>query len=307
MEIEELIKIYEKTGSCKKAGAVIGISHSTVHERLKKAGYRLKGQNFSEKDDAAIRDYYEKTSKDVFCLDVLSMSLNRCKHSLCRRARQLGLSDKNRERSDLHKARTSRGISECWRVNGHPRGALGLIHTDQTKKVLGEKSKAAWAIHKKAKTGYMSDEARQIKSDRMMNSQANGVFDVTKQYSRSKSGYRDDLGKVYFRSAWEANYARYLNFLIKNGDVEWWEYEPDTFWFEAIKRGVRSYKPDFKVKFSEKNSFIYIEIKGWMDAKSKTKIKRMAKYHPDVTLEVFGAKEYKSLKKQLSGVIENWE
>jgi hypothetical protein len=44
-----------------------------------------------------------------------------------------------------------------------------------------------------------------------------------------------------------------------------------------------------------------------MDDRSKTKIKRMAKYHPDTKLIVIDNKAYKSLAKQLSGFIEGWE
>src|SRR3972149_9721027 len=40
-----------------------------------------------------------------------------------------------------------------------------------------------------------------------------------------KSGRRADLG-MFFRSAWEANVARYLNFLKTHGSVKGWEYEP---------------------------------------------------------------------------------
>lgn len=126
-------------------------------------------------------------------------------------------------------------------------------------------------------------------------------------YIKVRQGRRADLGDMFFRSGWEANFARYLNLLQKNGDIAKWEYEPDTFWFEAIKRGVRSYKPDFKVWDTADAEPYYYEVKGWMDAKSKTKLKRMAKYHPNVKIILFGKKEYNSLRKNLSKVIPNWE
>lgn len=126
-------------------------------------------------------------------------------------------------------------------------------------------------------------------------------------YTKIKQGRRVDLGDQFFRSAWEANFARYLNFLQTNGDIFKWEYEPDTFWFEAIKRGTRSYLPDFKVWDSEESNPYYYEVKGWMDAKSKTKLKRMAKYYPDVKIILFGQKDYNSLRKGLSAIIKNWE
>lgn len=126
-------------------------------------------------------------------------------------------------------------------------------------------------------------------------------------YSKIKAGRSADLGDTYFRSAWERNFARYLNLLQANGDIHHWDYEPDTFWFEAIKRGVRSYKPDFKVWDSKGAEPYYYEVKGWMDAKSKTKLKRMAKYHPEIKVILFGKKEYNDLQKKLSKVIRGWE
>lgn len=111
-------------------------------------------------------------------------------------------------------------------------------------------------------------------------------------HSRSNAGwYKIGRKKFYFRSGWEVVYATYLEFLKQKGQIRSWEYEPDTFWFEKIRRGVRSYTPDFKV--TEPNGAVaYHEVKGWMDSKSKTKIKRMAKYHPTVRLLVIAKAEY---------------
>ena len=59
-----------------------------------------------------------------------------------------------------------------------------------------------------------------------------------------------------------------------------WEHEPSTFWFENIKRGVRSYLPDFRV-WNVDGTHYWVEVKGYMDSKSKTKIKRFKKYYPN--------------------------
>lgn len=134
----------------------------------------------------------------------------------------------------------------------------------------------------------------------------NGTYSANAQYSRTHKGYRADLNNQYFRSSWEANYARYLNFLIKQKQITKWEYEPETFWFEKIRRGVRSYTPDFKV-FNNNGASEFHEIKGWMDRKSKTKIKRMGIYHPNIKLIVIDEKQYRVLSKQLRGLIPNWE
>lgn len=115
------------------------------------------------------------------------------------------------------------------------------------------------------------------------------------------------MGNQHFRSSWEANYARYLNWLQVKGDILRWEFEPDTFWFEAIKRGVRSYLPDFKVWDADGGQPYYVEVKGYMDAKSRTKLKRMKKYHPAVKVELFDAKRYKVLDRRMKNTLPGWE
>ena len=121
----------------------------------------------------------------------------------------------------------------------------------------------------------------------------------------TEGGKRLDLGNRYFRSMWEANYARYLNWLLDLGEVREWQYESIEFEF-PVKRGTRFYKPDFWVTWKEGKSE-YVEIKGWMDGKSKTQLARMAKYHPAVKVRVIGPKEYLHLKRQVSRLVPNWE
>jgi len=88
-----------------------------------------------------------------------------------------------------------------------------------------------------------------------------------------------DDKKYFFRSHWEAKYAKHLAFLKKIKDIQDWEHEPHTFWFEGIKRGVVSYLPDFKV-IKNDGTHYWVEVKGYMDKKSATKLKRMKKYFP---------------------------
>lgn len=129
----------------------------------------------------------------------------------------------------------------------------------------------------------------------------------TKPRMDTKAGWREIGGqRCYFRSRWEANYARYLEWLIVQGHVVKWEHEPKTFWFENIKRGVRSYLPDFRVELP--GGYVeYHEVKGWMDGKSKTKLKRMAKYYPDVTLVLIDAPRYRAIAKKMRYIIPGWE
>ena len=124
------------------------------------------------------------------------------------------------------------------------------------------------------------------------------------QHRKVHGGVRADLG-FYVRSAWEANYARMLNWRKERGEVVRWEYEPETFEF-PIKRGNRSYIPDFKVWYPD-GHYEWHEVKGYMDAASKTKLKRFAKYYPNEKLVLIDSKMYRAMARVLSGIIPNWE
>lgn len=122
---------------------------------------------------------------------------------------------------------------------------------------------------------------------------------------RGRGGKRGDLNDRYFRSSWEANWARYLNFLIVQGDVEKWEYEVDVFEF-PVKKGSKFYVPDFKVTFPS-GRVVYHEIKGYMDQRSRTKLKRMKKYYPEVELELIDKDRYYAVATTMKHILSGWE
>ncbi len=129
-------------------------------------------------------------------------------------------------------------------------------------------------------------------------------FPTSNTYSHSKRGYYKIGGKkMYFRSLWEANYALYVDYLQKTGKIKKWEFEVDTFWFNNIKRGVRSYLPDFKITNNDE-SIEYHEIKGYMDAKSITKLKRMKKYYPNTKIVLIEGNTYKDLKNKMGAFLK---
>ena len=184
----------------------------------------------------------------------------------------------------------------------HPRGMLGKKQSaefcaEQSRRVLQKVQDGTHHFLKKTQKQLTAASRRLVERVK---------FAPNSIYSHAKRGYRDDLGRIFFRSRWEANYARYLNLLIAQGHILHWEFEVDTFWFEKIRRGVRSYTPDFKV-YGVDGSVWYEEVKGWMDKKSATKLKRMAKYHPSVTVRLVDEKAYKEIAKKLSSVIPLWE
>ncbi len=124
---------------------------------------------------------------------------------------------------------------------------------------------------------------------------------------RSEQGWHTIGGiRKFYRSDWERKYALFLELLKSKHMIRSWKHEPKTFWFLKIKRGVRSYKPDFKVVTREGQTE-YHEVKGWMDPKSKTKLKRMAKYYPNVVVKVIDATWFKQNAPMISGLVERWE
>jgi hypothetical protein len=112
--------------------------------------------------------------------------------------------------------------------------------------------------------------------------------------------------RFYMRSMWEKNYGLYLQWLLDKGEISAWDYEPETFWFGGIKRGVASYLPDFKVT-ENSGKHVWHEVKGHMDARSKTKLKRMKRYYPHEKVIVIGAKEYYTLKSQVKNLVPGWK
>jgi len=123
-------------------------------------------------------------------------------------------------------------------------------------------------------------------------------------HRRGRGGKRADLGDIYFRSSWEANYARYLNWIMARGEIERWEYEPDTFEF-PVKRGSKFYTPDFKLFRDSSHS--YVEVKGYMDARSATKLRRMARYFPKERVDIVRKADMQAIRASVGRMLPMWE
>ena len=89
-------------------------------------------------------------------------------------------------------------------------------------------------------------------------------------YQYTKTGYRKDID-MNVRSSWKANFVRVLR--IYKIDFQ---FEPTVFSF-PIKRGTKGYTPDFLLNRNND----WVEIKGYLDDKSKIKLKRFKRYYPD--------------------------
>lgn len=258
-----------------------------------------KRRPFSAEDNARLEADY-RAYVESGRLDVLAAEMGRSKSVLCAKAKELGLTDPNRARAAAAKivGDSRRGKPLAW---DHPRGMTGKRHTEETKQSLRLSSLEYRAS--------LSKDAASAIATKAMRTTVERHGRIAPQVSRGnwKAGWREIGGKRnYYRSRWEANYARYLQWLKEQRQIADWEHEPETFWFEAIRRGVRSYLPDFRVTENDQSSALH-EVKGWMDARSKTTIRRMAKYHPQEKLIVVREREYKAISIKVAAIIPGWE
>lgn len=294
---EDLVSVYRETNSIWKTGDRFGICGQSVHERLRKLGaLNPSNQSKGEEVISKIREAYSKPFlRGESPLSELEKITGMHRSNICRIARRLGLTKRKRKFSKQQKEISSKRTSLQWTVLPHPRGMLRKKHSERSRNKMSESQ-----MGKKVKP----ETVLKIMKTRLMRY---GTLVRPRPHSSWKAGWREIGGqRIYARSRWEANYARYLEWLRANGSIAKWEHEPETFWFEGIKRGTCSYLPDFRVTESN-GSVAYHEVKGWFDARSKTKLKRMAKYHPTVALRLIAAPWFKANERKLAGLIPNWE
>jgi hypothetical protein len=97
-----------------------------------------------------------------------------------------------------------------------------------------------------------------------------------------------------------------LDAMKERGEIRDWVYEEDEFFFEKIRRGVRFYKPDFRLDYFGGEPSVYFEVKGFMDKKSATALDRMRRYYPETTVLVVGKEQYMKYKAEF-GDHPDWE
>lgn len=261
----------------------LGVKESEVRVFASFSGLRINRNGFHFKDFQN-RAALSKIGKKRPDHSVLMKNL--CKSGLLK---QMGPKDK--------KARENLSIkTKAWiKEKGHPKGMLGKKHTDEAKKITSISAINMWK----------NPESKVNSEKNKLNRSITATININKRlkdkpesiYSRSKKGKIEIGGKVFFaRSSWEANIACYFQFLKEKGQIKDWLHEPETFWFLSIKRGVRSYLPDFKI-INNDDTFYFEEVKGWMDAKSKTKLNRMRIYYPNIEVRVLDQKRYNDIKK----------
>lgn len=309
-EIEILKKEYEKRDGkkngdlIKKLSKQLNKSESSIRNKAYLLKITKRDKYYTNEEITFLKENYNKMTYDD-----LQIILKRNKSNICRKLNELGLKKSNKCTTKLKEVKpkykfTREDLEKAIKINKekykkglHPKGYLGHKHGVETRKKLSMCSKKGWSnmTEEKMKIRLLKQRETRIKNNTL-----NPIKNKENAYSRAKGGKRKDLNDTYFRSAWEANIARYYNFIgVK------WEFEPKTFIFNNVTRGSVSYTPDFYLPEEDK----WIEVKGWMDGKSKTKLKRFKNQYPEEykKLILITEKEYKEIKKKISPFIKEWE
>lgn len=225
-------------------------------------------------------------------LEALSRYLNRPKTSISKVANDMGLTRYGNYTKNERKKRSESMVHNISKVE-HSKGMLGKRHTEETKTQL-----SLFQINRYK--SMSNEEKHNIAMKSVETRRKNGTIrTTTNAYSHCKRGKRSDLNQ-FFRSAWEANIARLLNYY----NIQW-KYEYKRFDFYNETSGVLSYQPDFYLPQTNE----WIEVKGWMDNKSIKRMELFAQYYPDENknLYLIDQNKYKIINELYKAIIPNWE
>ena len=301
--IEQLKESYERLGNIWQVAEEFGMCGQSVWERLKRHNFLNDKNYYSNEENKKIIAAYANFEKGNGITEFLVLELKRDRHSICRQARKLGLTNLKRKLSKKSKDLMAISKKKWYQSHVHPKGMLGKNHSPEYCEKISARVKK-W--HKDA-----TPEMRRTRTKKSLATRLENHGTLAPCYEGGertwKQGWRNIGGKdKYYRSRWEANYARYLQWQLEQRMIKAWEHEPQTFWFSEIKRGCLTYLPDFRVENLD-GTHLWIEVKGWMCPRSKTKIKRFKKYYPEEQLKIIDGKWFKECSKNISIVIKDWE
>lgn len=308
-ELELLKNEYNKRDGTKQGTFIkdlskkLGKSESAVRNKAYELGITKRDKYYTKEQIDYLKENYDKVS-----IDDMAIILKKDASNLHRKLKELGLKKTHRIANQINKKnphkwtneekeRLSLKHKETIKIKGHPKGFLNHHHSNISKDKIAIRSKQLWDEMTK---DMLKTRTIKQRTTKIINGTLNPTINQSNPYSRTKGGKRKDLNNTFFRSAWEANIARYYNFI----NVKW-EFEPKTFVFENITRGSVSYTPDFYLPELDK----WVEVKGWMDGKSKTKLKRFKQQYPEEykKLQLITQKEYNEIKRKVAPFIKEWE
>lgn len=326
-EQEQILRKLYPTTSTKDMAKLLGKTQKAILNRCSLLGLNKKHIPISINEIERIKEWYTNRNNETLNeidLEGLANELGRGITHISGIAKNMGLTRrKGRTYSEASKRKISESQKKRATMKEHPRPMLGKRFSVEwkekhslrmkarifTEEQTRERIKKAIAT-KKERYGTPEKQMKISLKRANTNIQRYGTTsphmkESTHAYRYVKAGKRDDLGDFYFRSSWEANYARYLKLLISLGVITSWDYECQAFIFDKALEGSTSYTPDFKVVLPD-GSHEWHEVKGWLDEKSIEKLNRMALYYPNEKIVLIDLQEY-GLIKAKNMEIPNWE
>lgn len=287
---EQVTESYNRLGSLWKVGNELGICGQSVWERLKKLGITDKDK-WTNEQLSILREAYSVGGNEPLNINELSAKLNRTKSNVCRKARELGLvTSRKRDKPEYAKQL----YSDCKKLQLQKYGWKHGYRELRQCQCCGRMMELPHSHPNKTCSRSCAAKLR-MRGEHI--------------FSRCNFGRRIDLNNQFFRSTYEANYARYLNYVIANSllRIISWQYEPDTFKFPKATDTPKQYTPDFKV-FYENYHCQYHEVKGWDYPKGIKAREKFSKYFPKLKLILIGEDFFaNAVKDGLSKLIPNWE
>lgn len=252
------------------------------------------------------KDYAKRTKKCEYCgVEFCDVTKRNLKHTCTDKCRFALMVQKrhergNYERTEIQNQRLSQTLTHKWETGEitfseeqRHKNSIAMANSWATGKI---KSENLWAKTPEGRKFFSEISSGRVYSDdvrhNMSLAQQKRKRTSRECYTSAHGGIREDLNQ-YFRSNWEANFARILNYENKT-----WFYEECTF---QLTPGT-SYTPDFYLLEEDK----FVEIKGRMDERSKYKLDLMKIKFPWIKIELVEGKEYKELRKQYKDIV-NWE
>lgn len=283
-----LIESYNKLNNVWKVGEEVGLSGQSVHERLSKLNLITKDHCNSKnkfKDFDILKEKYNQYVSEGR-LQELADELGRTKYFICRKAKEIGLT--NNSRIQIMTDKRIEAYKNQWKEKEHPRGMLGKTHSDKFKKDMSKRSKERWR-------SYSIKERYEIIKKMTLN---NDRKNIKRTKCSWNGGWREINNKKYFfRSEWEYIYALYLQYQLEHNKISKWENEPKRFVFDNGE-SVSTYLPDFRIT-NLNNSIEYHEVKGWFDQRSQNKLFNMSFFYPNEKIIIINVNWFRKNKLKL--------
>lgn len=277
----KIIRDNYKLISYKELAELLGRSESSIRNKI----YELdelekKGPNrwTDAEIEWLINIYKESENICNLNLDMISKQIGKHKTNICRKAKELGLTYSHRIKTEEQNIATGIRTKLYLERNEHPKGMLGKHHSDEFKK---NQSIIMTGIKQN-----ISDEERLRRSNQARENIKKALSNGN-CFSRTKSGIRKDIGNIFFRSSWEANFARVLNIENRN-----WKYEPKDF---KINDSGDVYIPDFYLPEED----IWVEVKGWLMPNNKKKLKLFMESNKEIAEKLYFLIDKKDSKTSL--------